>query len=82
MRKIAEIRQDLSAAIESVKDIDRSNVKAMEEASEKIKSLTIELNLANEAEERLEAVAQKRRAAGGTFPVLPAFFVARQQESV
>ena len=72
MRKIAEIRQDLSAAIESVKDIDRSNVKAMEEASEKIKSLTIELNLANEAEDAQQRLAEQKldraeRIAGRKF---------------
>ena len=72
MRKIAEIRKDLNAAIENVKNVDRADVQAMEQATETIKALTTELNLANEteaAEQRLadNQIDRSERIAGRRF---------------
>lgn len=72
MRKIAEIRQDLSAAIERVRNIDRNDIEAMEKATEEIRKFTTELNLANEAEAAEQRLADQRldraeRIAGRRF---------------
>lgn len=63
MRKIAEIRQDLSAKVAEIKAIDRTNVEAMEKASEELKALTAELNIANEVEAAEQLAAQRKLAA-------------------
>ena len=72
MRKIAEIRQDLNAAIERVRNIDRNDIEAMEKATEEIRKFTTELNLANEAEAAEQRLADQRldraeRIAGRRF---------------
>jgi HK97 family phage major capsid protein len=72
MRKIAEIRKDLNAAIESVKTLDNNDVQAMEKASEEIRKFTTELNLANEAEAAEQRLADNQidrseRIAGRRF---------------
>jgi len=58
MRKIAEIRQDLSAKVNEAKTIDRTNVEAMEALERSLKELSAELSLAIEAE-----AAEQRTAA-------------------
>lgn len=72
MRKIAEIRKDLNAAIENVRNIDRNDVEAMEKATEEIRKYTTELNLANEAEAAEQRLADQQldraeRIAGRRF---------------
>lgn len=63
MRKIAEIRQDLNAKIAEIKSIDRTNVEAMEKASEDLRALTAELNAANEIEAAEQIAAERKLAA-------------------
>ena len=75
MRKIAEIRKDLNAAIESVKTLDNNDVQAMEKASEEIRKFTTELNLANEAEAAEQRLADNQidraeRIAGRRFSIV------------
>lgn len=72
MRKIAEIRKDLNAKVAELKGLDRSNVEAVEKATEELRALTAELNAANEveaAEQRAaeQSFAEKEKAAGRRF---------------
>ena len=61
MRKIAEIRKDLSAKIAEAKGIDATNVEAVEKVSAELKTLTAELDAANQLE------AAEQRAAADKF---------------
>ncbi|MBQ7911899.1 MAG: phage major capsid protein [Clostridia bacterium] len=63
MRKIADIRKDLSAAIAEARLIDASkaeNAEALKKALDKIDDLTAELNAANRVEAAEQAIAAQR----------------------
>ncbi len=63
MRKIADIRTDLSAAIAEARLIDASkaeNAEALKKALDKIDNLTAELNAANRVEAAEQAIAAQR----------------------
>lgn len=63
MRKIADIRKDLSAAIAEARLIDASkaeNAEALKKALDKIDDLTAELNAANRVEAAEQALAAQR----------------------
>ena len=65
MRKIADIRKDLSAAIAEARLIDASkaeNAEALKKALDNIDNLTAELNAANKVEAAEQAIAAERFA--------------------
>ena len=75
MRKIAEIRNELTQAAEAARNIDRSDKEACEKAIEKVNELIRELNAANAAEAAAQALAErsfqeKEKAAGRSFSIV------------
>lgn len=62
MRKIAEIRRDIDAKVSEIRGIDKSNVEALEKATEELRALTAELNAANAEEEAAQATAERKFA--------------------
>ena len=75
MRKISEIRQELTQAAEAARNIDRSDKEACEKAIEKVNELIRELNAAQAAEAAAQALAErsfqeKEKAAGRSFSIV------------
>lgn len=75
MRKISEIRQELTQAAEAARNVDRSDKEACEKAIEKVNELIRELNAAQAAEAAAQALAErsfqeKERAAGRSFSIV------------
>lgn len=60
MRKIAEIRQDLSALVEEIRGAQGKSVDEMNAYDEKLKGLTAELNLAIEVEAAEQRAAEQK----------------------
>lgn len=75
MRKISEIRQELTQAAEAARNVDRSDKEACEKAIEKVNELIRELNAAQAAEAAAQALAErsfqeKEKAAGRSFSIV------------
>ena len=51
MRRIAEIKKDLTAAVEALRGVDLKDQAAVDAAEAKVDALTRELSLAQKAEE-------------------------------
>lgn len=74
MRKIAEIRNDLTLAAEAARNVNSSDKEACEKAIERVNELIRELNAANAAEAAAQALAErsfkeKEKAAGRSFSI-------------
>lgn len=60
MRKISEIRSDLSAKVAEVKNLDQSNLEAVNRGVEELNALSVELENANAIEAAEQRLARKK----------------------
>lgn len=75
MRKISEIRNELTKAAEVARNVDRSDKEACEKAIDHVNELIRELNAAQAAEAAAQALAErsfqeKEKAAGRSFSIV------------
>lgn len=78
MRKISEIRNELTKAAEVARNVDRSDKEACEKAIDNVNELIRELNAAQAAEAAAQALAErsfqeKEKAAGRSFSIVKFF---------